>query len=272
MLDISGVEEENMISRASVEKVIREKTKLNHKNGYIETIEENLLPKISKELFEENFRRGRGNELESKFRSVASSSALAVNNFALIKKWKDQFIFETHTNFIYAQFEKEFSTDLKGTNPQLDFYLENEEVIIGFESKFLEYFDKTTADFSQSYYTLKYLDKFWFDLMDEYQGQEFYLDVAQLLKHSFGLINQSKKANKKGYLVFVYWLPENYEDIDTCNTFLQELELFANKMKDQNMIIFKPMSYFDFWEKYQNIELFKENIKLLKDRYGGINI
>lgn len=68
-------------------------------------------------------------------------------------------------------FYKEFSTGLSGVKPQLDFYLENNKTIIGFESKFLEYYQQTTASFSDSYKTLTYFSNTWFELIDKYQGK-----------------------------------------------------------------------------------------------------
>jgi hypothetical protein len=261
-----------MINREHVENVLKEKMSIHHKDGYVATIEDNLIPGITNDLFLEDLSKGKGKELDSKFLSIASSAALAVNNFALIKKNKESFTFGNKSNFINAGFEKEFSTDLKGVNPQLDFYLENEKNLIGFESKFLEYYTQTTADFSKSYNNLSYLDEIWFKLIEKYQGKKMFLDVAQLMKHSFGIINQSIKANKKGSLVFIYWLPVNYKNIDTCTSFLDQIQEFANDLKQQTQIDFEAISYLDFWEMYKNDDYLSKNIEYMIDKYGNISI
>jgi hypothetical protein len=50
-----------------------------------------------------------------------------------------------------AQAEKKLPTGLKGTSPNLDFYLENKNAIIGIESKFLELLKPKQPKFSISY-------------------------------------------------------------------------------------------------------------------------
>ena len=55
---------------------------------YVESIEENLVKGIEKEYFKEDLEKGDGNELESKFFSVGSSTALVVNTFATFKNEK----------------------------------------------------------------------------------------------------------------------------------------------------------------------------------------
>jgi len=243
---------------------------VNHSDGYVSSIEENLIPGISKDMFFNELNNGKGKELESKFLSIASSAALAVNNFALIRKYKEHFIFEHMTNFTEAGFEKEFSTDLRGIKPQLDFYLENENTVIGFESKFLEYFQETTVTFSESYNNLAYLDKIWFELIEKYNGKKMTLDVAQLMKHAFGIINQSLKLNKKGILVFIYWLPLNYKDIETCRALLEQIDELSCNFKKQKQIEFKTISYLDFWDTYRNDLYLGKHVQNMISRYGEI--
>lgn len=261
-----------MITREFVENVLKEQMSIKHTNGYVAKIEDNLIQGITKDLFYQELDCGKGNELEGKFLSIASSAALAVNNFGIIKKYLNAFNFEGITQFSNAGFEKEFSTGLSGVNPQLDFYLENEKNIIGFESKFLEYYQQTIACFSESYKTLTYLDDFWFELIDKYNGQKMVLDVAQLMKHSFGIINQSKKVNKKGLLVFIYWLPINYKDIDTCKILIDQINEFTSYINKQKQIEVKTMSYFEFWNTYKNDNYLQKHIENMISRYGKIHV
>lgn len=55
-------------------------------NGYVLKIEDNLIPNIAPGVFQDDLKRGSGNELNFKFRAVHSSSALVVNTFA---NWKN---------------------------------------------------------------------------------------------------------------------------------------------------------------------------------------
>lgn len=54
-------------------------------------------------------------------------------------------------NFKVGQFERKLPTGLRGTTPNLDFFLENDNCIIGFESKFIEPLSLTLPKFSDSY-------------------------------------------------------------------------------------------------------------------------
>ncbi len=54
--------------------------------GYARWPQDNLIPGIKLAMFEEDLRRGDGNELRMKFCAVHSSAALAVNCFALFKE------------------------------------------------------------------------------------------------------------------------------------------------------------------------------------------
>jgi hypothetical protein len=111
--------------------------------GYLDTNEGNLIEifpnwdEIQKEL-----NNGDGGELKKRygFRAVHSSSALCVNNFALIKQHKNNVKLFGISGFTEAVFEKKFPTFL-GNNHRpanLDFYLENDNSRIGIESKFIE--------------------------------------------------------------------------------------------------------------------------------------
>jgi hypothetical protein len=53
--------------------------------GYANSIDDNLLPGVSRAQFEADLRKGDGNELAAKFLAAYSSSALAVNCFAPFK-------------------------------------------------------------------------------------------------------------------------------------------------------------------------------------------
>jgi len=254
------------MSRKHFEKRIIEESKLKNINGYVQSNNDNLIDGVTLDLFKDDLAAGSGNELESKFNALFSSSALAVNSFALVKKLPTFSIFE-ETDFTKINFERQFKTGLGGAPPNLDFTLENENTIIAFESKYLECLEKKKVHFVDSYKksNLKYLGDFWFDLIDSYKSENLYLDVSQLIKHSIGLINQAK--GKKITLVYIYWTPLNKEDYQEYKIHQKELNLFSDRMKKQSDIMFKSLSYDELWSIYDTIPEFKNYSKRLRERY-----
>jgi hypothetical protein len=262
----------------SIERRIIEKQREVFKNntnekGYFNRPEDNLLEIFSnwKEI-ENELRKGKGNELENKFLAIHSSSALCVNNFAPFKGSKNEISFYGNANFEKATFEMELSTKI--SKPNLDLFLENKNIMIGIESKFTEYFKKNinhTKDNLCKYYKRKELsylpDKFNSLLLDYINStDEMYLDVAQLIKHSIGLINN--KGQKNAVLIYIYWQPTNWEDFEICKKHSEEVNLFSDKMSlFQDVISFKYLSYSDLWREYENNEILKEHIEKVKTRY-----
>ena len=250
--------------------------------GYLKDFQHNLIEpfsnwdKIQTEL---------GNELKGKegkpahFLSVRSSSALCVNNFAPFKEHCTELSFLVYSGFKEAQFEKKQPTGLGGTPPHLDFYLSSPEVIIGVESKFTEHFGKKKPNHNDN---LKpYLDgwetlknhfsdisvDFRKNILEHYAGEgnkSQYLDVAQLIKHTIGLLNNCGK--KEAVLVYLYWEPLN-PTID--NLFAENrhnIEMFKHRI--EQFIEFVPLSYPEFWKQYENDALLKDHFSKVKERYG----
>lgn len=255
-----------MSNRNHFEKIITEKSKLLNVNGYVSSNQDNLIKEVTLDLFQAELDAGSGHELKSKFNALYSSSALAVNSFALIKTLST-FEFIGYKNFNKINFERQFSTGLKGTPPNLDFALENEEVIIGFESKYLEPLDKKKVNFKESYneINLAYLDKFWFELIEKYNSTKSFLDVAQLVKHSIGMINQAN--GKKVILVYIYWTPRNKDEYQEYEIHQEELDVFSNRMNKQTDIEFLSMTYDELWTIYDKITEFVVYSKKLRERY-----
>lgn len=245
---------------------IKSSSQIKNHNGYVDSISENLIPGINLGLFEEDLSSGNGKELESKFKALYSSSALTVNSFGILKNDNNFEIFGQR-DFNLKNFERKFPTGLHGTPPNLDFVLENGSSIICFESKYLEYFIKTKVEFRESYSPnkLPYLAEFWFELIDFYRGQWLHLDIAQLIKHSIGIIKN--KGDKKAMLVYIYWEPKISKDYHEISKHKEELEEFATKLKAQSDIEFKMMTYTELWNSFNSKNELKLHVKRLKDRY-----
>lgn len=260
--------------RKKIEKVIVEKSRIPHTNGYVLNNRDNLINGVDLNLFQNDLIQGNGNELVNKFKALFSSSALVVNNFAIVKKHKNIFTFLGYSGFTDASFERQFITGLKGTPPNLDFVIENDEVIIAFESKYLELLNQKKAKFKSSYNkdNLIYLGNFWFDLMNKYNERKLNLDVAQLIKHSIGLtnyrLNFSNSKNKKVILIYIYWTPNNLANFEVYNKHSEEIRKFSKLLSEQTDIEFKTMSYNEFWEIFTETSIFKDHFDKLKSRYS----
>lgn len=262
-----------MATRKTFEKAIIAKCKnpnLNA-NGYFSKNSENLIEGIDVSLFEKDLTSGSGNELQRKFNAIYSSAALAVNNFSIVKKEPSTFHYLGYSNFDECEFERKFPTELGGTAPNLDFTIENNEVVIAFEAKYLEITTKKKVKFAKSYNKekLDYLDDFWFDIIDKYKDSRSYLDVAQLIKHAIGLINYKRKyPTKKIVLVYIYWLPENYKAFSNFVTHQNELLAFENDLKENKNLKFISTTYTEFWKTYEHENsIFKAHFDKVKKRY-----
>lgn len=260
-----------MKTRKKIENFIISSSIIKNKKGYVENNCDNLINGISKYLYYDDLISASGNELLCKFNALFSSSALVVNNFAIIKEKIKEFEFLHYKNFNSALFERQFTTGLRGTPPNLDFTIENDNTIIAFESKFLETLIQTKAEFSKSYNVnkLNYLDKFWFDLINQYSNKFFYIDVAQLIKHSIGLINyNNKNKSKKIILVYIYWTPINEISFNEYKQHKNELDDFTNSIKKQNDIEFTSMTYQELWNSYYSCIEINKHFEKVKARYS----
>ncbi len=258
------------IRRKFEEDIVKGITIPNNK-GYVARYEDNLIPGIAIELFLSDLSEGSGNELESKFRAVYSSSALAVNNFALVKKHCSGFSFLGYSNFTAANFERKFRTGLKGTPPNLDFALESNNALIAFESKYLELLSPREVKFADSYNRVKlhYLNDDWFKLISRFKGRKMLLDAGQLIKHAIGLVNFNRNAPvaKEIMLVYIYWLPINNEMFPEYKNHLNELQEFETEFRKLANIRFISMPYIHFWDTYCDSSAIGEHLRKVKERY-----
>ena len=259
-----------MTTRSHFEQEITRRSNLPNINGYVSEHSLNLVDGVRVDHYENDLMEGNGNELTSKFLAVYSSSALCVNNFAIVKEHIGDFRFFDFSNFIDAKFERKFRTGLGGTPPHLDFALESNETAIGYESKYLEPLATTKAAFVDSYnrVRLNYLSDFWFSLIEYYRGKELYLDVAQLIKHAIGLINFKRQSGKEVILVYIFWTPINLDDYQEYEDHSRDLLEFTEKLKNQNDIKFLSMSYRQFWEGFENDPVFNNHFNIVKERYN----
>ncbi len=282
-----------MTKQDVIDIIIKHCQNLNPNNkGYVEKNNENDINLIYKfdnwQEIKKELGEGQGSELKEdkdgviKFNAVHSSSALCVNNFAPFKQNKDKFAFLNYTDFTEATFEKKLPTGMRGTPPHLDFYLETKYEVIGFESKFTEILNNKKPDkddnlkkYQDRKNKLDYLSDTFFDVIQYYIDfkDKMYLDVAQLIKHSIGLIKRGTSMYKfilnailvQPILVYIYWQPKNWYNFEVYRKHADEINDFKEKI--QRHLIFIPISYLDFWKLYENDRTFGEHIDKVKARY-----
>jgi hypothetical protein len=247
--------------------------------GYVKTPENNLADSFPNwDLIKSELENGDGSELKIKdgrikFCAVHSSSALCVNNFAMVKHHKDNISLFESSAFDVAQFEKKLSTGI--STPNLDFYLRNDTSVIGIESKFTEILEATTDHANKNldkYLTTKLdLPAGFNKIIEDYINckEKLHLDTAQLLKHMIGMFNETAevKAGAKLSLIYLYWVPDNWKKFEIYQRHEEELKKFKEQISGFS-VKFEAYSYIDFWETLEKNEELKEYVDKIKDRYS----
>ena len=252
-------------------KVLRENARLPaDENGYVQWPQENLVPGIELNQFEQDLRRGAGHELRMKFCAVHSSSALAVNTFALFKDRPGDLVLFGESGFGPPSFEKELGTGLHGTPPTLDVFLQKGTEVVAIESKFLEYFTPTQAEFADSY-TRNALpwaeDCWWRVLEDAPKAGKRNLDAAQLVKHYLGLsrlLHDGKATSAT--LLYLFWEPINASALAVRRQHRTEIEELARCVSESD-VSFKWVSYSELWQEWIAIPALAGHAGNLKRRY-----
>lgn len=242
---------------------------IKNNRGYVETIEENLTSTTRKQDFEAAFSKGNGNELKKKFKALYSSSALCVNFFAVFKRNVNRLTILGESNFTDGNFEVKLKTGLKGTPPNLDFCLENDNCLIGFESKFLEPLTLKQPKFSSSYSNgfLARIDQALPKIVDHYRrtNAKTNLDTAQLLKHTIGLLNNKGKRTVK--LIYVYWEPLNSTEFYEYEQHRKQINDFAGRVKSISGLSFHHFTYLELYDLFNKENFCKAHLNNFKNRY-----
>jgi len=265
-----------------IEKLREKSTKDTDEKGYLKSMkaEDNLYKIIDNwNTIKDEIGKGQGSELNikngrMKFCALHSSSALCVNNFAIFKQNLEDISFLQNSNFTEAVFEKKISTGI--STPNLDFYLENSETIIGIESKFTEYLTSKTEHTKENlckYFMreeLNFLPRLFDSVILNYinSPDKMFLNVAQLIKHSIGLLKN--KGNKEAILVYIYWKPKSWNSIGEYQKIYEqhnyEIEDFAKRIN--KFITFRHLSYKDLWENYKEYKIQEKDIITIQEKYN----
>ena len=247
--------------------------------GYLKENEDNLLFDYPNwEEIKNEIKYGNGGEINSrdraKFKAVHSSCVLCVNNFALVKYHKKNVSLFGTSGFDDAFFEKKFPTFL-GSPVNLDFYLTNDNFKIGIESKFIETVqsklpNKNLESYIDHKCLPKNLQKNFNSVINNYIDfrEKMHLDVAQLIKGLIALtlfsINDHEKITK---LIYLYWVPLNYQNINIYQKHEEELKEFKDQIKDCP-IKFESYSYIEFWKMLEKEKILHDSVKKIRERYA----
>lgn len=183
----------------------------------------NLLPHLPVEAILAAFEKAGGGEIKSgKFESFESSAALAANAFGYflssIGKETRAAEFPVQGQFAFLELpiqsvwlEKQMRFPWSGgLHPWLDAVVENEQWLVGIESKRYEPFRiKKASVFSDAYSRPVWgADMLPFermrDALSEGSVKFQHLDAVQLVKHAFGIRTQATKSKRQAALVYVY--------------------------------------------------------------------
>ena len=243
--------------------------------GYVATPQDNLVPGVRLDQFDSDLQQGGGHELAGKFRALHSSSVLAVNTFAPFKNQPHDLILLGQRGFGPPTFEHQLPTGLKGTPPTLDVFFRCGDEVVAIESKFFEYFSRKNAKFSPSYSkaNLPFAEDSWWKVMEDAKkaGRQ-YLDVAQLVKHYFGLIHLLEHGDPTGWkpekatLLYLFWEPDNWQEVEICQTHRGEITDFQSGVS-QSKIHFRSISYPELWRTWASEPSLETHIRHLRKKY-----
>ncbi len=243
--------------------------------GYVRSPQANLVKGVRLEQFEDDLRRGDGNELRMKFCAVHSSAALAVNCFAPFKDRPERLALLNETGAVGIEFEKQLSI-FQGRRPaNLDVWIDQGKRVVAVESKLLEYFKLKKPNFGSAYDDLvsAVSDAGWWAVFQNakvngLRDASQHLDRAQLLKHYFGLrrLRESSPGRQSLTLLYLFWEPLNWQEVAECVRHRQEVELFADQVAGGS-IEFKWMTYGQLWNEWALLPALREHASELRARY-----
>jgi hypothetical protein len=183
----------------------------------------NLLPHLPTEAILAAFAKAGGGEIKSgKFASLESSAALAANAFGYFLSSTgntaraaefpvlEQFAFlGLPIQSVWLEKQMRFPWS-GGLHPWLDAVVENEQWLVGIESKRYEPFRiKKASGFSDAYSRPVWGSEMlpferMRDALSDSSIKFQHLDAVQLVKHAFGIRTQAAKSKRQAALVYVY--------------------------------------------------------------------
>jgi len=232
-------------------------------DAYAANVEANLLKGVPFQDLRHAFENGKGQELYGdgthppKMAAIYSSSALVVNTFGPWFRDPSQIILNGHQGFKTMMFEAQVPTGLNGTPPHLDVRLDAKDHVLGIESKCLEYLKPKQAEFAPAYDTINdhRAQSPWFrhiTVLRKDSGHYKYLDAAQLIKHYLGLSHSV--PDKTVTLLYLYWEPRNWQDIEPFRQHQDEIHRFSEAVAG-DPVHFESLSYLELWDQWEQMHM-----------------
>lgn len=155
------------------------------------------------------------------------------------------------------------------TPPHLDMLAEG-DVIVAIESKCTEWMEPKPATFTVSYEKLRPSGGDsnwtpWFEQMLRLRGRRQFFDVAQIIKHAFGLL--SCYGSRDVTLVYLYWEPRNAKDWPECREHRGQADDLAIGVKHSSVRLV-PMSYHELWNEWERRGA-PHHLEYLRNRYDS---
>jgi hypothetical protein len=240
--------------------------------GYMASPRENLIAGVRMDQFETDLRAGDGNELHARLCAVHSSSALAVNSFAPFKDRPQDLRLSGAAGAYDVSFERQLPIIRDRRPANLDVWIERSSGMVAVESKLLEHFARKRPTFADAYqkFAPPVSEPSWWSVCERYwDGPPGHLDTAQLIKHYFGLrlYQETLPAPVSLTLLYLFWEPDNGDDVEECIEHRREVEEFASMVEDAG-ITFNWMTYADLWQEWQGDPLLADHARRLQARYA----
>jgi len=220
-----------------------------------------------------DLKKGGGSELTShdgrppKFQAAHSSSALASNTFGPYRNDPQRLSVGGHSGFKELRFEFQCPTGAGRGIANLDVLLKGDNVVLGVESKLIEFLTKKKADFSDKYRDVieNVADSSWRSVYNTLKNQEdlyVHLDAAQLVKHYLGL--RQTFNEKRVVLIYLYWEPLNADALPVYRKHTEEIEDLLRRLSGTDTPLL-AISYPTLWKEMEASNA--EHVARLRARY-----
>jgi hypothetical protein len=224
-------------------------------DGYVEDVQDNLLPGVALDGIQASLEAGAGHELESKIRAPHSSAALVVNAFGPWQASPELLRLGGRSGFGTLQFEAQVKVfpDTRATPAHLDLLADGPGSVVGVESKLLEIMSRPKPEFSRMY------DRFlqdatspwvwWIENLRREPDRFKWLDAAQLVKHALALRRQY--AGRAVNLLYLYWEPRNAMSFEIFQEHRAEVEEFRRSVISDEHVVLRVERHGALWESWQ---------------------
>ena len=264
------------IQKALAERLFRQNPSLKAHSGnrsYVENPQDVLVEGVELSAIRPDFDNGAGGELEPskkrppKFHAAHSSSALAANTFGPYRNDPKRLSVGGHSGFKELRFEFQCPTGAGRGIANLDVLLKGDNVVLGVESKLIEFLTKEKADFSDKYRDVieNVADSSWRSVYNTLKNQEdlyVHLDAAQLVKHYLGL--RQTFNEKRVVLIYLYWEPLNADALPVYRKHTEEIEDLLRRLSGTDTPLL-AISYPTLWKEMEASNA--EHVARLRARY-----